>query len=109
MAGTSEPSALANARGLGALGYSPGRDSDRWCVWFGTFVQRPRVPTQIRRAIDQANVAVGLRKIAQHAAGDRIDLLGQQADIVAAREQAIEQGLGFPAPALQYASYLAFA
>jgi hypothetical protein len=35
-------------------------------------------------------VTVGLRKIAQHPAGQRIKLFGEQTDIIAAGEQTIE-------------------
>ena len=47
-------------------------------------------------------MAVGLGKIAQHAAGYRIELLGEQTDVVAAREQTIEQLSGFRVAGLQY-------
>jgi len=47
-------------------------------------------------------VAVGLRKIAQQAAGYRVELLGKQTDIIAAREQTIEQLSGFRVASLQY-------
>jgi hypothetical protein len=46
-------------------------------------------------------VAVGLRKVAQHAAGYRIQLFGEQADVIAAREQTIEQTPRFRITALQ--------
>jgi hypothetical protein len=41
---------------------------------------------QIKRTVDQANVAVGLRKVAQHAASRGIELFCEQADVIAARE-----------------------
>ena len=47
-------------------------------------------------------MTVGLRKIAQHAAGQRIELFGEQTDVIAAREQTVEQLAGFRIAALQY-------
>src|SRR4029077_1811120 len=44
----------------------------------------------------------GLRKISQHAAGYRIELLGKQTDIVAAREKTIEQLPRFRITPLHY-------
>ena len=57
---------------------------------FGAFLCRARLPAQIERAVDQTDVTVGLRKIAQHAAGQRIELFGEQTHVIAAREQTIE-------------------
>jgi hypothetical protein len=45
------------------------------------------LPAQIERAVDKTNVTIGLRKIAQHAAGQRIELFRQQSYVIAAREQ----------------------
>jgi predicted RNase H-like nuclease (RuvC/YqgF family) len=53
---------------------------------------RARMPAQVERAVDQTDVTVGLRKIAQHAAGQRIELFGEQTDIIAAREQKVSRG-----------------
>jgi len=57
-------------------------------------VQRAPPPgrplAQVERAVDQPDVTVGLRKIAQHPAGQRIKLFGEQTDIIAAGEQTIE-------------------
>jgi hypothetical protein len=47
-------------------------------------------------------MAVSLRKVAEHAAGQRIDLLREKADVVAAREQAVEEPPGFGVAALQH-------
>src|SRR5580704_68780 len=41
---------------------------------------------QIKRTVDQADVAVGLRKVAQHAASRGIELFCEQADVIAARK-----------------------
>jgi hypothetical protein len=49
------------------------------------------LPTQIERAIDQADVTIGLRKVAQHAAGRGIDLFREQAHVIATRQQTGEQ------------------
>lgn len=50
-----------------------------------------RLSARIQRAVDQAHMTIGLRKIAQHAAGLRIKLLGEQPYIVAACEQTVKQ------------------
>jgi hypothetical protein len=46
---------------------------------------------QTERGVDQPDVAIGLREVAEHSAGDGIELLGQQSDVVAAREQTLKQ------------------
>ena len=46
-------------------------------------------------------MTISLREIAQHAAAQRIDLLRQQADVIAARQQPIEQLAGVLVPTLQ--------
>jgi len=45
---------------------------------------------QIECAVDQTNVAEGLRKITQHAACDRIEFFGKQAHVIAARQQLLK-------------------
>ena len=57
---------------------------------FCALLRRARLPTQIKRTVDQTDVTIGLRKIAQHAAGQRIKLFGKQTHIIAAREQTVE-------------------
>ena len=57
---------------------------------FGALLRRARLLGQIKRADDQTDVTIGLRKIAQHAAGQRIKLFGKQTHIIAAREQTVE-------------------
>src|SRR6516165_9533383 len=47
-------------------------------------------------------MAIGLREIAQHAPAQWIELFGEQAHIVAAREQALEEAAGFRIAPLQY-------
>jgi len=47
-------------------------------------------------------VAIGLRKIPQHAAAPRIELFGEQAHVIAAREQTVEQLAGVRIAVLQY-------
>ena len=49
---------------------------------FGALFYWPGLPAQAKRAVDQTDVAVGLRKIAQHPATSRIELLGEQADVI---------------------------
>jgi|SRR6516164_4142594 len=61
----------------------------------------PLLPAQIKRAVDDAYVTIRLRKISQHASGLRIELLGQETDVVAAREQAFEQVAGLRIAPLQ--------
>src|SRR5262252_3257586 len=68
----------------------------------GALLRRARLPGQIKRAIDQADVTIGLRKIAQHAAGQRIELFCEQAHVVAASEQTGEQFARLGIAALQY-------
>ena len=69
---------------------------------FGALTRRARLPVQIKRAVDQTDVTIGLRKIAQHPAGQRIKLFGEQSHVIAAREQTVEQLPGFRIAALQY-------
>src|SRR6202035_3742316 len=98
--------ALKEASFIAAL-YRPSRRSGRWrplrcrrslrAIFGGT-----ELAAQIKRAVDQANVAVGLRKVAQHAASRGIELLSEQADVIAAREQTIEQPPCFRVAALQH-------
>ncbi len=40
---------------------------------FGALFRRTLLPTQIERAVDQTDVTIGLRKIAQHATGQWIE------------------------------------
>src|SRR5258706_15443981 len=47
-------------------------------------------------------MTVSLGKVAEHASTQRIELLGEQTDIVAAPEQAIKQPPRFDIAALQY-------
>ena len=53
-----------------------GRNGDRRPLRLGALLRRARLPGQIKRADDQTDVTIGLRKIAQHAAGQRIKLFG---------------------------------
>jgi hypothetical protein len=39
---------------------------------------------KIQGAVDQANMAIGLRKISQHTTGKRVELFGEQTHVVAA-------------------------
>ena len=64
-------------------------------------LRRARLLAQVERAVDQTDVTVGLRKIAQHAASQWIELFGEQTDIIAAREQTVEQPPSFRIAALQ--------
>ncbi len=47
-------------------------------------------PAEGKRTVDQADMTVGLWKIAQHAAGQWIELFGEQTYVIAAREQTIK-------------------
>jgi hypothetical protein len=51
----------------------------------------------------KADMTISLGKIAQHLAGEGINLLGEQAHIIAARKQSVEQAAGFRVTTLQYA------
>ena len=46
-------------------------------------------------------MTISLGKIAQHLASERINLLGKQAHIIAARKQSVEQAAGFRVTTLQ--------
>ena len=61
-------------------------DSERnaTALGFGSLLRRPGLPAQIERAVDQSDMTIGLRKIAQHAAGQRIELFGKQSHVIAA-------------------------
>jgi hypothetical protein len=50
------------------------------------------LPVQVERAVDQADVTVSLWEIEidQHAARQRIELLGEQTHVIAAREQTVK-------------------
>src|SRR5689334_18740980 len=63
-------------------------NSGRLC--FRTFFCRSRLPAQIEGTVNQADVAIGLREIPQHAAAERINFFREQAHVIAARKQAIE-------------------
>jgi len=73
----------------------------RWTLRLGALLRWARLARQVQGATDQTNMAVGLRKIAQHTASERIIFLGEQSHVVAAREEAIEQLAGLNVAALQ--------
>src|SRR5262249_15570964 len=75
---------------------------DRRPFRLGAFFHRAFLPTQTERRVDQTDVTIGLRKIAQHAPGQRIKFLGEQTHVIAAQEQAGEQLARFRTAALQY-------
>src|SRR5688572_23152969 len=56
---------------------------------------------EVQRGVDQRNVGEGLRKVAEETPGDRIVLLGKQADVVGEAEEALEQRARFVHAALQ--------
>ena len=60
------------------------------------------LPAQIQCAVDQADVTVGLREISEHPSQHRVVFFGEQADVVAARQQALEYPPGFGVAALQH-------
>jgi hypothetical protein len=68
----------------------------------GALFRRAFLPAQIERAVDQTDVAIGLRKIAKHAAGQWIDLFSEQTYVIAAGEQTVEQLPRFRIAVLQY-------
>jgi molybdate-binding protein len=48
------------------------------------------LPAQVKRAVDQADMTVSLRKIAQHAATQWIELFGEQTYVIATRQQTVK-------------------
>lgn len=64
-----------------------GHNADRWLLRFGALLRRPHLPAQIERAVDEADMTIGLWKIPEHAASPRVKLFREQAYLVAAREQ----------------------
>ena len=83
--------ATAQPRGYNRHLFYGGRNDDRRPLRFCAPFRRALLPTQTERAVDQTDVTIGLRKITQHAAGQRIELFREQAHIIAAREQTLEQ------------------
>src|SRR5215831_4824168 len=63
---------------------------------------RARFSAQIERAVDQADVAIGLREVAQHPTSARVELLGEEANIVAVGQQPFKQLARFDMAPLQY-------
>jgi hypothetical protein len=51
----------------------------------------PNLATEVKRAINDADVTVSLWKIAQHSAVEGIKFLRQQANVIAARDQTVKQ------------------
>jgi hypothetical protein len=81
-----------------------GRNVDWWLALatVGSLFRRPLSQAQIKRTVDQPDMAIGLGKVTQHAPGLRIELLGEQTDVVAAGEQTVEQPARLLIAALQY-------
>jgi hypothetical protein len=67
----------------------------------GTLLRGARFSTEIECAVDQADMAVGLREIAQHPTCAWIELLGQKTDVVAARHEPLEKSPRLRVPSLQ--------
>src|SRR6267142_1408864 len=61
----------------------------------------PAGPRKIARGVDQADVREGLREVADEPSRVRIVLLGQEADVVADVEEALEERAGLGPPPLQ--------
>jgi hypothetical protein len=61
----------------------------------------PNLATEVKRAINDADVTVSLWKIAQHSAFEGIKFLCQQANVVATREQTVKQPASFRIATLQ--------
>jgi hypothetical protein len=59
------------------------------------------LPAQVKRAIDQTDVTVRLWEVSQHTPSQRIELFGEQANVVTVREQTLEQLSRFCIAALQ--------
>src|SRR5262249_26280812 len=64
--------------------------TDRRSLPFGALFHRAVLPALTERGVDQTDVTIGLRKVAQHAAGQRIEFFREQAHVIAAREQTLE-------------------
>ena len=60
------------------------RNGGTAALHFRPLLSRPGLSAQIERAVDQTNMTVGLRKIAQHATGQRIELFSEQSHVIAA-------------------------
>jgi len=60
------------------------------CLCFSAIFRRACLPAQIKRAVNQAYMAIGLGKIAQHVAGQRIHFIRKQAHVVPPGEQSLE-------------------
>lgn len=75
-------SGFGGSRGLTSAGSE--RNVDTAALQFGPLFRRPGLPAQIERAVDQTDMTIGLRKIAKHAAGQRIELLSKQSHVIAA-------------------------
>src|ERR1700730_15164785 len=80
--------AAAQPGGLGRNLFYGGRISDRCPLRFCTLFRRALLPTQTERAVDQTDMTIGLRKITEHPAAQRTELLSKRAHIIAAQEQA---------------------
>src|SRR5262249_10531726 len=79
-----------------------GHNDRRRRLRFGAMLRRASLPAQIKRTVDQTDVAIGLGEIAEHAAALRIELFGEQAHIIAARKQNLQQLAGARSAAMQY-------
>jgi hypothetical protein len=70
----------------------PRRRLPRFCgrCPFGALLGRAAARDQIVRGVDQGNVGKALREIAELAAGPWVVLFGEQADVVAERQETLE-------------------
>ena len=50
----------------------------------GALLRGTFMPTQIEGTVDDANMTVRLRKVTQHAPAQRVELLSEQTDVIAA-------------------------
>src|SRR5437763_1524784 len=90
---------------LPAVGWasSDGASANRLCsaacsaaLVSGALLRRLLLASEVMRAVDEGDMGESLREVADQPSRRRIVFLGEQPDIIAQREQALEQCLGIP-------------
>jgi hypothetical protein len=79
-----------------------GDNDDRRLLRFGALFHRALLSAQTERAVDQADMTIGLWKIAKHTPGSRVELFREQAHVIAAQEQTGEELARLEMATLQY-------
>src|ERR1700681_1915506 len=80
-------------RGIGHGGTHRGNLATRFALVARAPLRRLLVLPQVVGGIDQGDMGKRLWKVTDHTAAPRVVFLGEQAEIVAQRQQTIEQGL----------------